>query len=129
MGRRGVNWAKSLPNYARMLNEDAREELGWKSPFEIYYGRKSNVLRHANDNEFDFEPTIEDIEYKINDRYYEKHEEQIKKLRNHAKRYSEKKNQQLLKNIYRQRLMMLVVRTFSYEGQRKAVYQIRNFDM
>ena len=50
-----------------------------------------------------------------------KNEEQIKKLRNHAKRHSEKKNQQLLKNIYRQRLMMLVVRTFSY--------QIRNFDM
>ena len=81
MGRRVVNWAKSLPNYARILNEDAREELGWKSPFEIYYGRKSNVLRHANDDEVDFEPTIEDIEDKINYRYCEKHEEQIKKIK------------------------------------------------
>ena len=97
MGRRGVNWAKGLPNYPRILNEDAGEELGWKSPFEIYYWRKSNVLRHANDDEVDFEPTVEDIEYKINDRCYEKHEEQIKKLRNHAKRYSEKKTQQLIK--------------------------------
>ena len=79
MGRRGVNWAKSLPSYARILNEDAREELEWKSPFEIYYGRKPNVLRHANDDEVGFEPTIEYIEYKINNRYYEKHEEQIKK--------------------------------------------------
>ena len=84
-GRGGVNWAKSLPYYARILNEDAREELGWKIPYEIYYGRKSNVLRHANNDEVDFEPTIEDIEYKINDRYYEKHEEQIKTIRNHAK--------------------------------------------
>ena len=84
-GRGGVNWAKSLPYYARILNEDAREELGWKIPYEIYYGRKSNVLRHANNDEVDFEPTIEDIEYKINDRYYEKHEEQIKTMRNHAK--------------------------------------------
>ena len=33
MGRRGVNWAKSLTNYARIVNENAREELGWKSPF------------------------------------------------------------------------------------------------
>ena len=50
-----------------------------ENPFEICYGRKPNVLRHANDDEVGFEPTIEYIEYKINDRYYEKHEEQIKK--------------------------------------------------
>ena len=61
------------------------------------WAESRNVLRHANDDEVDFEPTIEDIEYKINDRYYEKHEEQIKKLRNHTKRYSEKKNEQLIK--------------------------------
>ena len=97
MGRREVNWAKSLPNYARILNENAKEELGWKSPFEICYGRKLNVLRHANDDEVDFEPTIENAEYKINNRYYEKHEEQIKKLTNYAKRYSEKTYQLLIK--------------------------------
>ena len=128
MGRRGVDWAKSLPNYAWILNKDAREELGWKSSFEIYYGRKLNVLGHANDDEVDFEPTIEDIEYKINNRYYKKHEDQIKKLRNHAKRYPEKKKgSSWLKNIYWQRLMMLV-RMFSYKGQRKTVYQMQNFD-
>ena len=92
MDRRGVNWAKSLPNYAPIFNKDAREELGWKSPPEIYHGRKSNVLRHGNDDEVDFEPTTEDIKYKIKYLYYQKHEEQIKKLRNHAKCYSEKKN-------------------------------------
>ena len=54
-------------------------------------------MRDADDDEVDLEPTIEDMEYKINDRYYEKHEEQIKKLRDYANRYSEKKNQQLIK--------------------------------
>ena len=89
MFRAGV---RSLPNHARILNEDPREELRWKKSFGIYYGRKSNVLWHANDDEVDFELTIEDKEYKINDGYYEKHEQPIKKLRNHTKRYSEKKN-------------------------------------
>ena len=34
-----INWAKQLPNYARSLNNEKREELGWKSPVEIYFGR------------------------------------------------------------------------------------------
>ena len=36
----GVNWVKSLPEYAITLNEEPREELSWKSAFEVYYGRK-----------------------------------------------------------------------------------------
>ena len=43
MGKVGVNWIKSLPDYARSLNLDPKEELSWKSPFEIYYRRKPNV--------------------------------------------------------------------------------------
>ena len=39
-----VNWVKNLPRYATILNETAREELGWKSPLDIYYGRKSNAI-------------------------------------------------------------------------------------
>ena len=38
----GVNWVKSLPEYAKTLNEEPREELSWKSAFEVYYGRKFN---------------------------------------------------------------------------------------
>ncbi|KAL9978167.1 hypothetical protein ACROYT_G015657 [Oculina patagonica] len=38
----GANWVKSLPKYAKTLNEEPREELLWKSPFEVYYGRKVN---------------------------------------------------------------------------------------
>ena len=33
-----------LTNYMRVLNELGREELGWQSPFEVYYGRKSNFV-------------------------------------------------------------------------------------
>ena len=28
----------------QVLNELGREELGWQSPFEVYYGRKSNFV-------------------------------------------------------------------------------------
>lgn len=45
---KGVNWVKNLPNYMRILNELAREELGWHSPFEIYYGRTSNFVKKVN---------------------------------------------------------------------------------
>lgn len=50
MGKAGVNWVKSLPEYARSLNEDPKEELSWKSPFQIYYGRKPNVAATGNPN-------------------------------------------------------------------------------
>ena len=42
--KHGIDWAKQLPNYAKCLNNENQEELGWKSPFEIYFGRKSNEL-------------------------------------------------------------------------------------
>ena len=44
LNSKGVNWIKNLPCSAAILNEGAREELGWKSLFEIYYGRKSNAI-------------------------------------------------------------------------------------
>ena len=40
MSKSGVNWVKSLPDHGRALNEEPKEELSWKSAFEIYYGRK-----------------------------------------------------------------------------------------
>ena len=40
MRKTGVNWAKRLPEYARTLNQEVKEELFWKCPFEVYYGRK-----------------------------------------------------------------------------------------
>ena len=44
---KGVNWVENLPNYMRVLNEFAREEVGWQSPFEVYYERKSNFVVKA----------------------------------------------------------------------------------
>ena len=44
LGKKGVNWASNLASYNRILNEESKEELGCKSPFEVYCGRKSNIL-------------------------------------------------------------------------------------
>ena len=48
LGKKGVNWAANLEDYNRIMNEECKEELGWKSPFEVYYGRKSNQLMKAS---------------------------------------------------------------------------------
>lgn len=40
MGKKGLNWAKALPDYQRILNEDPKEVLKYKSPFEVYFARK-----------------------------------------------------------------------------------------
>ena len=44
VGKKGVNWVANLEDYNRILNEECKEELGWRSPFEIYHGQKSNQL-------------------------------------------------------------------------------------
>ena len=48
LGKKGVNWAANLDDYNRILNNKCKEELSWKTPFEIYYGRKSNLLVKAS---------------------------------------------------------------------------------
>ena len=30
--------------YSKCLNNDKREDLDWRSTFEVYYGKKSNEL-------------------------------------------------------------------------------------
>jgi len=40
LGKKGVNWAANLEDDNRILNEECKEELGLKCPFQIYYGRK-----------------------------------------------------------------------------------------
>ena len=47
---KGVNWVENLRNYMRILNELGRKELGFQSPFEVYYGRKSNFVVKASYN-------------------------------------------------------------------------------
>lgn len=41
--RRGVNLVSYLPKYAQVLNEDPKQ-LGWMTPFHVYYGHKSNNI-------------------------------------------------------------------------------------
>ena len=45
--KHGINWAKQLPDYAKCLTNEKREEFGWKNPFEIYFRRKSSELVNA----------------------------------------------------------------------------------
>lgn len=35
----GINWAKQLPEYQRILNNTPKECLAWSTPYEVYYGR------------------------------------------------------------------------------------------
>ena len=37
MGQDGVNWAKQFPLYQRILNDDPKEVIAHKTPFEIFY--------------------------------------------------------------------------------------------
>ena len=38
---------QNLPGYMGVLNELAREELSYKSPFEVYYGRIPNNIQNT----------------------------------------------------------------------------------
>ena len=42
IGNTGVNWVKQLPRYASLLNDDHNIELGKRTPFGVYYGRRKN---------------------------------------------------------------------------------------
>ena len=51
MGSKGVNWLQRLPNYQRILNEDPKEVLAYKTPFEVYFARKCNSYNTAMTDE------------------------------------------------------------------------------
>ena len=51
MGSKGVNWVQRLPNYQRILNEDPKEVLAYKTPFEVYFARKCNSYNTAMTDE------------------------------------------------------------------------------
>ena len=56
-----VNWVKNLPQYMKCCNYEKREELSWKSTFEIYYGRKQNELLNdwkSHDSNIHFSNTV-----------------------------------------------------------------------
>ena len=56
----GVNWSKNLQKYAKCPKNENREELGWRSAFEVYIGRKSNELLQCGKSiEKDREPVVQ----------------------------------------------------------------------
>jgi len=55
MKGKGIDWAKSLPSYCKILNKEKNEELSSLSPFEVYYGRKSNIVTKASLENYDIE--------------------------------------------------------------------------
>ena len=42
--RTGVDGARNLPQYMKCSSNEQREELGAKSPFEVYFGGTHNEL-------------------------------------------------------------------------------------
>ena len=47
IGQEGVNWAKQLPLYQRILNNDPKVVMAYKTAFEIYFARKCNAFRES----------------------------------------------------------------------------------
>ena len=47
MAQDGVNWAKQLPLYQRIISNDPKEVVAYKIPFEIYFARKCNAFRDS----------------------------------------------------------------------------------
>lgn len=94
LSTKGVNWVENLNNYMRVLNEQAREELGWKSPFEIYYGRGSNYVKKICggsflvDNHPDYKPASPDM--------IKKRSAKTESLRKTAKKYGKKLDERMI---------------------------------
>ena len=47
IGQDGVERAKQLPRYPRILNNDPKEVIAYKTPFEIYFARNCNAFRES----------------------------------------------------------------------------------
>ena len=89
-------WAANLEDYNRILNEECKEELGWRSPFTIYYGRKSNQLVKASLDCVDSDDNIVTTAGKK--RKLAGHLKKVKKIRRRAKLYSKKLNDRMVKS-------------------------------
>ena len=86
----------NLEDYNRILNEECKEELGWRSPFEIYYGRKSNQLVKASLDCVDSDDNM--VTTAPNKRELACHLKKVKKIRRRAKLYSKKLNDRMVKS-------------------------------
>ena len=96
LGKKGVNWAANLEDYNRILNEECKEELGWRSPFKIYYGRKSKQLVKASLDCVDSDDNT--VTTAPKKRELASHLKKVKKIRRRAKLYSKKLNDRMVKS-------------------------------
>ena len=83
IGQYGVKWEKQLPLYQRILNNDPKEVIAYKTPFEIYVARNCNAFRESR-----FQDEILSSAGRVrptkNDHY--RRSRQALKLRNRAKK-------------------------------------------
>ena len=90
MKGKGVNWAKNLPSYCRILNEQHKEELGRLSPFEVYYGQKSNVMKKASLENYNIDSCPAEPLKTPKRKDLSKHRMAVKNIRKRAKSYNQK---------------------------------------
>ena len=95
LGKKGLNWTSNLASQSHILNAESKEELGWKSPFEVYFGRKSNILVTALlENVADFNDCIIKAPKRKD---YRRHFRNVKKLRQTAQLYSKRMNERMVR--------------------------------
>lgn len=100
----GVNWVENLPEYMKCLNNEKREELSWKSAFEIYFGRKANELINEGKNYNDSIDTASTIKPSTKD--FSNQKEQANQWRNLASKADSRMAKRMMekdarKNKYR----------------------------
>ena len=94
LGEKGTHWASNLASYNHILNEESKEELEWNSPFEVYFGRKSNILVKASlQNVADLNDCIIKAPKRKD---YRCHFRNVKKLRKRAQLYSKRMNERMV---------------------------------
>ena len=71
-----------------MFEQRGKEKLGWKSPFEIYYGRRSNKLLNDGKSNEDFDTDIVSTKLPSKSEYLQQ-AKQTEDWRNAAKKVDE----------------------------------------
>lgn len=79
----------------KYLNQDKREELGWKSVFEIYFRRKVNELKNQGMNHDKIIYLVETVGPSMKDCRNQKHStnhwrQQAQETKDDRKEYSQK---------------------------------------
>lgn len=104
LAKTSVNWVKSLPKYAQILNNDPKRILGYKSPFQVFFGRDNHLVTEMMDRQNEACCPEEDIHAgslapKPGD--YTESLKQMKSIRSVAAKATEKNNEYMVKRQQR----------------------------